>query len=301
MANVSAARTVPPACVWMDGMIYPEDEAKISVFDRGFLYGDSVYEVTRTFGGKPFALEEHLVRLAHSANAIGIPLPGRGLLEEAVKQAVAAGNFRDAYIRIIVTRGAGDIGLDPALADKPRLLVIARQVEGPQPEMYEQGVEVRIVSVTRNARRAIDPAVKSGNYLNNVLAIAEAKRESAYEALMLDTDGRIAECSTSNIFFVRGERVFTPALEIGILDGITRQKVFEICAEQKILVEEGAYLPDELKGADEAFLTSSVRGVLPVVRVDGKDVGKGKPGAITRRIMKGYEALTQAAAKGEKG
>jgi branched-chain amino acid aminotransferase len=172
--------------------------------------------------------------------------------------------------------------------------VIVRPTTGPDPRFVENGIDVALVEVRRNSPRAIDPSVKSGNYLNNVLALGEAKRRfGAYEAVMSDAQGRLAECSTSNIFVVEGGRVRTPALEIGILHGITRQKVLELAAQSGIPTEEAELFPDDLRQADEAFLTSSVRGVLPVVRVDGKAIGSGKPGPVTRQLMALYDALTR--------
>ena len=279
--------------VYIDGEIQDEKSASVPVWDRGFLYGDSVYEVTRTFGGKPFALEEHLERLEKSGEGIGMKLPPRESIRRAVDETLRSGANPESYIRIIVTRGAGDIGLDPALADKPRLIVIVRPTTGPDPKLVENGVDVAIVGVRRNSPRAIDPSVKSGNYLNNVLALGEAKRRfGAYEAVMCDAEGRLAECSASNIFAVEGGRVLTPALEIGILHGITRQKVLELAAQAGIPTEEAELSPDDLRRADEAFLTSSVRGVLPVVRVDGEPIGSGKPGPVTRKLMALYDQLT---------
>jgi len=282
-----------PTRVYIDGVITDENDAKISVFDRGFLYGDSVYEVTRTFSGKPFALEEHLVRLEKSAHGIGMELPARASIRQAVLDTLAAAANPESYVRIVVTRGAGEIGLDPALADRPRLVIIVRPTTGPERRQIEDGVEIAIVSVRRNLRSAIDPNVKSGNYLNSVLAIGEARRRGAYEALMCDADGRLAEGSSSNIFAVRAGLVKTPALAVGILDGITRRKVFELAAANGIATAEAELRPDDLYGADEAFLTSSVRGVLPVVRVSGRPIGDGRPGPLTRRIQTLYDELTR--------
>jgi branched-chain amino acid aminotransferase len=278
--------------VYIEGTIFAEEDAKVSVFDRGFLYGDSIYEVTRTFGGVPFALEEHLERLTRSARGIGLTLPPLDVIRDAVRTTVAAGANPESYIRIVVTRGAGDVGLDPALADHTRLIVIVRQVHGPDARMYTEGVEVAIVSVRRNLRTAIDPNVKSGNYLNNVLAVGEAKRKGAYESLMCDAEGRLAEGSSSNIFAVRKGEVQTPPLEVGILDGITRRKVLDQCGQHGIPAREVVLMPQDLAAADEAFLTSSIRGVLPIVRVDKKPVGSGAPGPVTRRVLELYQKLT---------
>src|SRR5262249_35454570 len=193
------------------------------------------------------------------------------------------------------TRGAGEIGLDPALADRPRLVIIVRPTAGPERRQIDDGVEIAIVSVRRNLPSAIDPNVKSGNYLNSVLAIREARRRGAYEALMCDAEGRLAEGSSSNIFAVHAGVVKTPPLAVGILDGITRKKVLELAVKNAIATAEAELRPDDLYGADEAFLTSSVRGVLPVVRVSGRPVADGRPGPVTRRIQALYDELTRKA------
>jgi branched-chain amino acid aminotransferase len=279
--------------VYVDGEIREEREARVSIFDRGFLYGDSVYEVTRTFGGAAFALPDHLERLERSARAIGLELPPRTEIEHALAETLRAAGNRDSYVRIVVTRGEGELGLDPALADRPRLIVLVRPVAELPKEIYEKGVEVAIVSVRRNLRTAIDPAVKSGNYLNNVLAIGEAKRKGGFEAVLCDAEGRLAECSMSNLFVVTRGEVRTPALEVGILDGITRRKVLDLCGSHGIAATEGILWPEDLRRADEAFVTSSVRGIVPIVRVDGEPVGGGRPGDVTRRIMALYEAMTR--------
>jgi len=275
--------------VWIDGALHPPETAMVPVFDRGFLYGDSVYEVTRTSGGRPVHLGRHLERLARSAEAIGLPLPPRAELEAAVAATLAAAGNPDSYLRIVVTRGAGDIGLDVALADRPRAIVIVRPLSLPRDEQYRHGVAVRIVEVQRVHRRAVDPAVKSGNYLNNILALAEARRAGAYEALMCDARGRVAEGSTSNVFVVLGGRLATPALEIGLLAGITRQRVIELAAAAGLAVDEVALLPDQVRDADEVFLTSSVRGILPVATVDDRSVRGGAPGPLTARLMADYD------------
>jgi branched-chain amino acid aminotransferase len=288
-----------PAKVWIDGAPVDADAARVPVFDRGFLYGDSVYEVLRTFAGKPFALSEHLVRLERSAAALAIRLPDRSEIERAISDTLAAAGEADAYIRIIVTRGAGDIGLDPAMADAPRLVVIVRPVRLPDPAQYANGVEVAVVSRSRTAAPgqpgALDPQVKSGNYLVSVLAVAEARRRGAYEAILTDSVGRITEGGSSNFFIVRGGRIGTPPLSAGLLEGITRSKVIELARGDGLAVDEVGFWPVDLHNADEAFLTSSVRGILPIARVDGAPVGSGAPGPITQRVMALYDRLARGA------
>jgi branched-chain amino acid aminotransferase len=200
-------------------------------------------------------------------------------------------------VRIVVTRGAGEIALDPAAADAPRLIVIVKPANPPPPEAYRDGVEVAIVGRTRYApgvpTSTIDPQVKSGNYLGSVMAVAEARKRGAYEAILCDNVGRITEGSSSNFFIVAGRRVSTPPLSVGLLEGITRRKVMQILAREHIGIAEQPLWPVDLIHAEEAFLTSSVRGVVPIVRVDGQPIGDGKPGPITRRIMAGYDQLVR--------
>ena len=287
------------ALVWIDGAPVDAAEARVPVFDRGFLYGDSVYEVTRAFSGVAFALDEHLDRLERSAAAILMRTPPRAAINKAVVDTIVASKLDDAYVRIVVTRGAGEIALDPACADEPRLIVIVRPPKPPPPEAYRDGVEVAIVGRTRYApgvpTSSVDPQVKSGNYLGSVMAVAEARKRGAYEAILCDNVGRITEGSSSNFFIVRGGWVSTPPLSVGLLEGITRRKVLQILAAEKIRCAEQALWPIDLHRADEAFLTSSVRGVVPIARADGEPIGDGKPGPITRRVMQAYEAMVRAA------
>jgi branched-chain amino acid aminotransferase len=287
------------AKVWLDGVPVDAAEARVPVFDRGFLYGDSVYEVLRTFGGRPFGLPEHLERLTHSAAMLEMTLPPRAEIERAIRDTLAAAGEPDAYVRIIVTRGAGEIGLDPAMADRPRLVVIVRAVNLPPPSAYTDGVEVAIVSRSRSTvpgqPGALDPQIKSGNYLVSVLAVAEAHRRGAYEAILCDSVGRITEGGSSNFFVVRGARISTPPLSAGLLEGITRAKVIELARGDGLPLDEVPLWPVDLRGADEAFITSSVRGVVPIARVDGRPLGTGRPGPITRRVMALYDRLTRGA------
>jgi branched-chain amino acid aminotransferase len=285
-----------PAKVWIDGAPVDAAEARVPVFDRGFLYGDSVYEVLRTFSWKPFALAPHLDRMQRSAAALGMLLPPRDDIERAIADTLAAAAEPDAYVRVIVTRGAGELGLDPALADAPRLIVIVRPVKLPDPAQYRDGVEVAIVGRSRSAAPgqpgALDPQVKSGNYLVSVLAVAEARRRGAYEAILTDAVGRITEGGSSNFFLVRGGRISTPPVSAGLLEGITRGQVIAAARASGLAVDELPLWPADLHGADEAFLTSSVRGLLPIVRVDGQPLGGGVPGPITKKVMALYDALT---------
>src|SRR4051794_21105875 len=283
-----------PIRVYIDGVVRPPEEAKVSVLDRGFLYGDSVYETIGTIHGRLFAARDHLDRLERSARRIGMRVPPRAEIETAIAETVAAAGNAETRVRVMLTRGVGKLDLDPASCDDCRLVVIAFPLGAPTPEMFEKGVAVAIVSVTRNSPRAIDPAVKSGNYLNNVLALGEARRVSgAYEAILCADDGSVAEGSTSNVFAVVGGVVWTPPPDVGILDGITRGKVMQLASGAGVAVVERRIQPDELRGADEAFLTSATRGVLPITTIDGRPVGGGVPGPVTRRLMALYDGLAR--------
>jgi branched-chain amino acid aminotransferase len=290
--------------VLIDGRITDESHATIPVFDRGFLYGDSVYEVMRTAGGRPVDLGLHLERLERSAAAIAIAAPTRDVLVGAIRETLAAAGNAESYVRVVVTRGDGEIGLDPALADRPRLIVIVRPLVLPDAALYETGVGVAIVGVRRNPRRALDPAIKSGNYLNNILGLREAKARGAYECVMLNGEGWIVEGSTSNLFVVRAGDVRTPAFGDGLLDGITRRRVLELARAAGHHSDEAHLGPDDLYRADEAFLTSSLRGLLPIVRVDGRPIGAGGagvPGPITRALIGRYGEFLRRVAAGDDG
>jgi branched-chain amino acid aminotransferase len=283
-----------PIRVYIDGAVHPPEEAKVSVLDRGFLYGDSVYETIGTMYGRLFAARDHLDRLERSARRIGLRVPPRAEIEAAIAQTIAAAGNPETRVRVMLTRGVGKLDLDPASCDDCRLVVIAFPLGPPTPDMFEKGVAVAIVSVTRNSPRAIDPAVKSGNYLNNVLALGEARRTSgAYEAILCADDGSVAEGASSNVFAVVNGEIWTPGSEVGILDGITRAKVIQLARGAGTTVVERRIQPGELRGADEAFLTSATRGVLPITTIDGQPVGAGVPGPVTRSLMALYDQLAR--------
>jgi branched-chain amino acid aminotransferase len=286
--------------IYVDGRISDEAGATIPVLDRGFLYGDSVYEVTRTVAGRPVDLGPHLDRLGRSAGRLRMMLPPRAVIEDAVAETLAAAGVRsgskaDAYIRIVVTRGSGEIGLDPMLADRPRVVVIVKPVSLPKPEAMKNGVVVRIVSVERMSPRALDPAIKSGNYLNNILALDEARQKMAYEAILCDHEGRVTEGSTSNVWSVSAGVVRTPPTSVGILPGITRWRLLALAAANGILAEEVDLRPADLLAADEMFLTSSIRGVLPISQIDDRTLGVGP---VTRRLQTLYDAFLADVAAG---
>ena len=286
------------ARVYVNGAITDRDSAVISIFDRGFLYGDSVYEVLRTSGARPVDLDRHLERLRRSADGIALTMPGPDELGRAIADTLDAAGNPESYVRIVVTRGGGPITLDITAPEKPSLVVIAAPLAMPAAELYERGCSLAIVGVERTSRRAFDPAVKSGNYLNNIMALAEARRTGAYEAIMCNPDGRVAEGSTSNLFVSRGGRLVTPALGTGLLPGITRQRVIDLARAGGLAVDEGDLVPDEVRGAAEAFITSSIRGVMPVATVDGGTIGDGVPGPATRRLMELYAGFLADVARG---
>lgn len=283
--------------VFIDGAVFDPETAAVPVFDRGFLYGDSVYEVMRTSGGRPVDLDAHLDRLERSAAAIVLTLPGRAHIVEAVGATLAAAANPESYIRLMVTRGSGEIGLDPALARQPRLIVIVRPLQLPPDQVYTRGIKLHIVHAEDRARRGVDPTIKTGNYLTNIMALHRARQAGADEALICDARGRVAEGSHCNLFVVQGRRVITPAREIGLLAGITRRRVIELARAHGVEVTEEMITPDAVRQADEVFITSSVRGVVPVAEVDGEPLRGPVVGPVTRKIMELYGDYLAAQAR----
>jgi branched-chain amino acid aminotransferase len=280
--------------VYIDGQIHKPEEAMVSVFDRGFLFGDSVYETIALLNQCLIFLPEHLDRLERSAGRIFLALPARSQVERAIRETVLAADEKDARIRVMVTRGVGSVDLDPASATSPRLVVMVQPLAAPTADMLKTGVSVAVVKVSRGAATGVDPAVKSGNYLGSVLAIGEARRRfpGVNEAILCSSGGSIAEGASSNVFVVEGGELATPAVEVGILDGVTRGKVLALARGEGIVVRELPFLaPESLRKAHEVFLTGAVRGILPVVAVDGVQVGNGRPGPMTERLLSLYQRL----------
>ena len=268
----------------------PED-ATISIFDRGLLYGDSVYETMRTAGGHPVELARHLARLHRSAEGIGLELPfSDAEVGDAVAATHRASGNAESYVRVIVTRGGGPIMLDPRHSSDPVLVVIVRELELPSPEAYERGVSVVVVGVLKAGGGLVDPGIKTGNYLNNIQALRQAIARGADDAILSNARGDVAEGATSNVFLVAEGRLCTPHLQTGLLAGITREVVCELAAGLGHPVHERPVPPDDLRAADEVFLTSSVRGIMPVTRVDDATVGDGTVGPVTRALMARYAA-----------
>jgi len=287
-----------PGAVYVNGRITPEDQAVVPVFDHGFLYGEGVYEVCRTYRGRPFLLDRHLHRLRTSAGLIALTVPhSDGEFETRISDTMAAAGLfpwrtggADAYIRLLLTRGVGELTYDPAATPTPTLVIIARPHKTPDPRIYEDGVGVSIVSIQRNAPAALNPLIKSNNLLNNALAMQHALAHGGFEAVMRNARGELAECSQSNLFVVSGGVVRTPPLESGLLAGITRQFVLELCRDEGVVAEEVTLHDADLLEADEAFITSSTREIVPVARVDHTTIGGGKPGSLTKQLIAAFRA-----------
>jgi branched-chain amino acid aminotransferase len=297
------------ATVNVNGQLFDQDRAVISVFDHGFLYGEGVYETLRTYNGRPFLLDRHLRRLRKSAAMIVLPIPLSddqiaARFAETVRAAGLGGSReREAYIRLLVTRGIGELTYDPAATPVSSVVVIVKpHVQLPE-AVYEAGVPVALVSILRNHPGSVSPLIKSNNLLNNALAAQEAVRRGAFEGVMRNYRGELAECTTSNLFVVRHGEALTPPLDAGLLAGITREFVFEVAQQLGIPVRETVLKDADLLGADEAFLTSTTRELLPIVRVDDRPIGAGVPGPLTRRLLEAYrtaaDAMTSDAARSE--
>jgi len=280
--------------VYVSGEYVLKDEAKISVFDHGFLYGDGVFEGIRAYRGKVFRLEEHLQRLWESAKAIALEIPlSREELKEKIVGTLRKNELKDAYIRVVVSRGKGDLGLDPRKCPRAELVIIADKISIYPGELYEKGLEVIIVSTRRNIPSALNCRIKSLNYLNNILAKIEANRQGMPEAIMLNKDGYVAECTGDNIFIVKEKNLITPPVWMGILNGITRDVVIELAQEEGIRVQEKTFTPFALYNSDECFLTGTAAEIIPVTRVDGRTIGKGIAGPVTKKLIEKFRQLVK--------
>jgi branched-chain amino acid aminotransferase len=281
--------------IYVDGKYYGERDAKISVFDHGLLYGDGIFEGIRAYNGRVFKLKEHIDRLFYSAKGIllTIPMPHADIME-AVIETCRRNKIRDGYVRLLVTRGVGTLGLNPNRCKKPSVIIIADQVQLYPAELYERGMEIVTVATTRNLHSALNPAIKSLNYLNNILAKIEANNAGCEEAIMLNAEGFVSECTGDNVFIVQEGRLLTPPLYAGALYGITRRTVMDMASESAIPAAETNLTRYDLFNAEECFLTGTGAELIPVVKIDGRVIGNGKPGAITRRLVEQYRALTKA-------
>jgi branched-chain amino acid aminotransferase len=282
--------------IYLNNKFVTDEEAMVSVFDHGFLYGDGVYETIRSYGPRIFMRDEHVSRLFRSAAAIGltIPIPLKNwpdILHEAMRRNDVGTDLRDAYLRITVSRGTGDIGLDPALCSSPTVVVMAKPLVPPVSHLYETGVNLIVASTKRNLPDALSPQIKTTNFLNNIQAKREAIAASAFDSILLNWEQHLTECTVSNIFFVLDGTLRTPALECGLLDGITRMIVIRLAKELDIHVEEGRYTIDQLYRTDECFLTNTSMEIMPVTSVDRGLVGDGKPGPLTLKLREQFMAV----------
>ena len=269
-----------------------QDEAFISIFDHGFLFGDSIYEVVCTNKGNPCFLDEHLKRLYASASGISLKISHSPTeIKKQIQITLDSAKNHESYIRIIVTRGVGDVDIDPSSCFNPNIIILVKEIPQISIESYEKGISVALVSIKRNSRDSLNPAVKTGNYLNNVLARIEAKRMGAEDAIMGNSMGQLTEGTTSNLFFVKEGRLLTPIKECGILSGITREKIIQLANKNSIALKEGKWPSEELFKAEEIFLSGTVKKIIPVTVLDGRPVDKGIPGPITQKIMKLYSEL----------
>jgi branched-chain amino acid aminotransferase len=278
--------------IFIDGKFYPESNAKVSVFDHGLLYGDGVFEGIRFYNGRVFRLEEHLLRIWDSARSITLTIPmSIAEMTEALLETIRQNDLRDGYIRLIVTRGVGDLGLDPRRCKRASVIIIATTITLYPPEFYKRGLSIATVATRRINPAALNPAVKSLNYLNNIMARIEANLAGADEALMLNDAGYIAEGTADNLFVVKHGQIATPPISAGALGGITRSVVLEIAAELGVSCSEKNITRHDVFTADECFLTGTAAEVVPVVKADSRVIGDGKPGTVTTRIMDRFRKL----------
>jgi len=281
--------TMSEQWIFIDGEFVRKEDAKISVYDHGFLYGDGVFEGIRVYGGNIFRLEQHLKRLYNSAKAIMLEIPYTSEeLTDIIVQAIQRNGFKDAYIRVVVSRGEGDLGLDPYNCSNPSVIVIVEKLAIYPKELYESGLEIVSVGSRRNAPDVLSPKLKSLNYLNNILVKIEAHLSGASEALMMNSQGYIAECTADNIFIVKGNRVITPPGYIGALEGITREAIMEMADSLGYEVKEEPFTRHDVYVADEVFLTGTAAEVIAVVKVDGRQIGDGTPGETTKALLEEF-------------
>ncbi len=280
--------------IWINGQLFDKEQAKISVYDHGLLYGDGVFEGMRSYNGKVFRLPQHLERLWQSAKAIWLEIPiTREALAQAVNETLATNGIQDGYIRLVVTRGSGVLGLDPNKCANPQIIIITDHIALYPQEFYQNGLTIITASTVRNHPAALSPRIKSLNYLNNIMAKIEGLQAGCVEALMLNLKGEVAECTGDNIFLVKGGELYTPPLDAGILEGITRDAIIELAREAGRVVHEVPLTRHDIFIADEVFLTGSAAEVIPVVKLDSRTIGDGKPGALTRELTKRFHELTR--------
>jgi branched-chain amino acid aminotransferase len=287
------------ATVNVNGRVSDQEHAVISIFDHGFLFGEGIYETLRTYNGQPFLFERHMRRLRTSASMIALSIPLTDpQIETRFRETMTAAGLpagdREAYIRILVTRGVGELTYDPAATPNPSIIVIVKPHVEPSKEVFERGVKVSLVPIVRNHPSSVSPLIKSNNLLNNALAMQEAFRRGGFEGIMRNYKGELAECTQSNLFIVKNGAALTPPVDAGLLPGITREYLFEVGADAGISVREQVLRDADLFGADEAFLTSTTREVVPIVQVDDHKIGAGAPGPITLALLAGFRRKAQA-------
>jgi branched-chain amino acid aminotransferase len=280
--------------VYINGKLFDKSDAKISVYDHGLLYGDGVFEGIRVYSGTVFRLREHINRLYDSARSINLEIPmPRDQMIDAVNNTVRANNKRDGYIRLVITRGAGSLGLDPRKTSDPQIIIIVDDISMYPQELYDNGLEIVTASTIRNHPAATNPRVKSLNYLNNIMAKMEGIRAGCLEALMLNHKGEVAECTGDNIFLVKQGMLRTPPIDAGILEGVTRNAVMELARADGVAVQEMNLTRHDVYVADECFLTGTAAEVIPVVKVDGRPIGTGKPGPVTKQLHERFHKLVR--------
>jgi branched-chain amino acid aminotransferase len=278
--------------IYINGTYYDKENAKISVYDHGLLYGDGIFEGMRSYSGKVFRLREHMDRLYESARAICLQIPiSKEQMEADVMETLRRNNLQDAYIRLVVTRGAGSLGLDPNRTSNPQIIIIADLIALYPAEYYQSGLKIITASTIRNHPAALSPRIKSLNYLNNIMAKIEGQQAGCVEALMLNHKGEVAECTGDNIFIVKREQLLTPPKDAGILEGITRNAVLGLARSLDIPAHELPLTRHDLLVADECFLTGSAAEVIPVISIDGRSIGDGQVGPITKKLMGEFKAL----------
>ena len=283
-----------PRIIFINDRLVPEEEAKVSVFDHGLLYGDGVFEGLRSYSGRVFRLDAHLDRLWASARAIALEIPlAKDVVAQAVNDTLAANKLVDGYVRLVVTRGAGSLGLDPNRTKNPQVIVIADTISLYPREFYEKGLRIVTAATQRVHSAALSPRIKSLNYLNNIMAKLEGLQAGCVEALMLNHKGEVAECTGDNLFIVRGGRLLTPPPDAGILEGITRGAVMELAHAAGIACHEATLTRYDLYTSDECFLTGTAAEVIPVVEIDGRAIGSGTPGPVTSRLTADFHKLVR--------
>jgi branched-chain amino acid aminotransferase len=280
--------------IYIDGKFFPKEKAMVSVFDHGLLYGDGVFEGIRAYNGLVFKLKEHVDRLWESAHTLMLTIPlTKAEMQSAIVATLKKNKLRDAYIRVVVTRGVGDLGLDPRKCPRATVFIITDKIKLYPESLYQKGLEIISVATLRSHPESVNPQIKSLNYLNNILAKIEAINSGYEEALMLNTHGHVSECTGENVFILKDGRLATPPTHVGALRGITRQAVMELGAKMGLEVKEEIMTRHDIYNAEEVFLTGTAAEIVPIVKVDNRVIGSGKPGTTTGKLLKAFRELTR--------